>query len=929
VLNTQGCYVNVKSGTNLNIDGNVILENNGQYSSSGEITINGNWVNNSGTGGFIGSTGSVIFKGSNQSISGSSATTFNNIKFLGTGIKTFNNASNISLSGDLIVGDSGISDVEVVNQLLYPVLISGDFKVNSGSIFTNNGAAFNVIGNMIINGVFNGKKDLLFSGNNTQIISGAAFSHIKSLNINKTGGLLLLDIPVTVDSLLLLNNGIIVSSSVNVLTINNSANITGGSDASYVSGPIKKLGNSVFTFPLGDKNLTTGAYHPFSITATTDINSSYVAQYFANNQMLSDSIDADSLESISNCEYWSFKQLSGTDSIIPSLGWNTNSCNVSDPDNLTIAYLDGNVWRSMGTGTITVNGGSGILGGVFHRLPPFPIGDIITIGLKKFKANAGPDKSICIGNFVTLTGSASGFHGIAHYYWAPGGQTTSSISVNPTVSTTYTLSVTESGTFPRTTTDNVLVTVNSLPTVSASPSVASIYTGATVAMTASGATTYTWLPNTNLNTNVGTNVNANPTISTTYTVTGTDVNGCQNFATSEITVNSNPVVINVFTNSESLCLGESTMITADGAVTYSWAPESGLSSNSGNIVLANPTSTTTYTVTGTDDLGNSSSATITLTVNSLPIITFSSHNTVGSCAGTTLTANGASTYSWTPIIGLNSSTGSTVIAYPKTGTTYTVIGTDVNGCSNTATTNLLVESTPFLVTLNTSICSGTSTTLHAGSNCTWSPANGLSSTTGSTVTASPTSTTTYTVTAGTNNCAQTRTVTVTVNTCGTDCNDCIPSFAPVPAKKYLLSAWAKQTVSSGSVITSYTSPKITVSCVASSYTISFIPQGPIIDGWQKIEGEFILPALASDINIKLESTLSGDCYFDDIRVFPFDGSMKCYVYNPVNMRLVAELDERNYATLYEYDEEGKLVRVKKETERGIMTIKENRNNTSK
>ena len=57
--------------------------------------------------------------------------------------------------------------------------------------------------------------------------------------------------------------------------------------------------------------------------------------------------------------------------------------------------------------------------------------------------------------------------------------------------------------------------------------------------------------------------------------------------------------------------------------------------------------------------------------------------------------------------------------------------------------------------------------------------------------------------------------------------------------------------------------------------------------------------------------------------------MKSYVYDPINMRLVAELDERNYATMYEYDEEGKLVRVKKETERGIMTIKENRNNTSK
>jgi hypothetical protein len=52
--------------------------------------------------------------------------------------------------------------------------------------------------------------------------------------------------------------------------------------------------------------------------------------------------------------------------------------------------------------------------------------------------------------------------------------------------------------------------------------------------------------------------------------------------------------------------------------------------------------------------------------------------------------------------------------------------------------------------------------------------------------------------------------------------------------------------------------------------------------------------------------------------------MKSYVYNPVNLRLMAEMDENNYATFYEYDDEGTLIRVKKETERGIMTIKETR-----
>ena len=46
--------------------------------------------------------------------------------------------------------------------------------------------------------------------------------------------------------------------------------------------------------------------------------------------------------------------------------------------------------------------------------------------------------------------------------------------------------------------------------------------------------------------------------------------------------------------------------------------------------------------------------------------------------------------------------------------------------------------------------------------------------------------------------------------------------------------------------------------------------------------------------------------------------------DPVNLRLMAELDENNYATFYEYDDDGTLVRLKKETERGIKTIKETR-----
>lgn len=161
-----------------------------------------------------------------------------------------------------------------------------------------------------------------------------------------------------------------------------------------------------------------------------------------------------------------------------------------------------------------------------------------------------------------------------------------------------------------------------------------------------------------------------------------------------------------------------------------------------------------------------------------------------------------------------------------------------------------------------------------------------------------------------------------------ECEDCITSFAPVPNEKYVLSAWVRETVSEG--IIQYNNPSIYL-----NYNLGTIIQGPfkakgaIIDGWQRIEEEFTVPADAGEITVQLKNEGSGDIFFDDIRIHPFKSNMKSFVYDPVTQRLMAEMDENHYATFYEYDEEGALIRVKKETERGIKTIKESGNNTRK
>ncbi|WP_203258192.1 hypothetical protein [Hyunsoonleella ulvae] len=152
------------------------------------------------------------------------------------------------------------------------------------------------------------------------------------------------------------------------------------------------------------------------------------------------------------------------------------------------------------------------------------------------------------------------------------------------------------------------------------------------------------------------------------------------------------------------------------------------------------------------------------------------------------------------------------------------------------------------------------------------------------------------------------------------------SFKPAPGN-YVLSAWVKEehTIQQ----TSYSS-NVDISFNNATDTFQFYPSGHIIDGWQRIEGIFSIPNGSTDIHIVLNNNVNPNpVYFDDIRIHRADGSMKSFVYDPMTQRLMAELDENNYATLYEYDQEGGLVRVKKETERGIYTIQETRSGNSK
>lgn len=143
-------------------------------------------------------------------------------------------------------------------------------------------------------------------------------------------------------------------------------------------------------------------------------------------------------------------------------------------------------------------------------------------------------------------------------------------------------------------------------------------------------------------------------------------------------------------------------------------------------------------------------------------------------------------------------------------------------------------------------------------------------------------------------------------------NELAAGFRPINGKKYILSCWVKDNMPNANKING-----LTVSINGLNRNVNNIVV-PVVEEWKRLELEFVA---GSTFNLQLSGS---NLYVDDIRIFPFDGQLTSFAYDDVTMRLMAQMDENNFATFYEYDDEGTPIRVKKETDRGIMTIKENR-----
>ncbi|MEI6816485.1 MAG: hypothetical protein WCL14_07725, partial [Bacteroidota bacterium] len=196
--------------------------------------------------------------------------------------------------------------------------------------------------------------------------------------------------------------------------------------------------------------------------------------------------------------------------------------------------------------------------------------------------------TVCPGGSATIIATGADL-----FFWSPANTLSSGVGdtviATPTASTMYQVIAKNNG-CTNLAYDSVYIVVSSVANIFVT-GFDSICLGTSTQLIAHGGATYDWSPATGLNTTTGDTVIANPTINTVYTVTG-HLFGCVGTTTETITIRQLPTI--VVTGADTICINNSTTLTASGAQAYSWSPSYGLAGTNQPAELANPTITTTY-----------------------------------------------------------------------------------------------------------------------------------------------------------------------------------------------------------------------------------------------------------------------------------------------------------------------------------------------
>ena len=194
----------------------------------------------------------------------------------------------------------------------------------------------------------NNNNYLNFTGSGDQHITGTDSVKVKSITINKASGSLYVDTTLVIYDSLLLGLGIIYTN--NPLVLSAGSAVSGASNLSFVDGPVKKIGNTAFVFPVGDE----GQWNPIEITAPAQASDAFTAQFYLKGQNYGTAKDS-TIRQINTCSYWNLTRPNGNSNVNVYLYWDSIACGLYDTLGLTVGSWNGTAWKDIGRDFISGN----------------------------------------------------------------------------------------------------------------------------------------------------------------------------------------------------------------------------------------------------------------------------------------------------------------------------------------------------------------------------------------------------------------------------------------------------------------------------------------------------------------------------------------------------------------------------------------------
>lgn len=213
---------------------------------------------------------------------------------------------------------------------------------------------------------------ITLDGSSNQNITNVGGETMFNLVVNNTGTGITLNDPLTITNSITFTDGIVNNNGSDHLIIANTASISGVSNASHVQGTVQKVGNTAFTFPIGDN----GVYRPVGISAPANPSDVFTAgYYFESPGLLYSLLNLLNVNNVSTIEYWDLNRNVGSSSVAVTLSWNTNSGDIGDLSDLLVAHWTGTEWESLGQASVTGDFNNGtITSPPVSSFSPFTLG---------------------------------------------------------------------------------------------------------------------------------------------------------------------------------------------------------------------------------------------------------------------------------------------------------------------------------------------------------------------------------------------------------------------------------------------------------------------------------------------------------------------------------------------------------------------------